>query len=462
MSWNGGAPSRRLLVVAIALSLLAESGHSQVSGFAPDEHLTSQTHSKSQQELLFDVTSTRRSFDAHPSPDASLALGQALKALGETRTASAFFDRALELNPQLAEGWFEKGLIVSEAGDWSRAADLFRRSLAISSNFSRAHLALGEMLLRTGEFEAASKELKTVLQLDRSSAGAHAGLALIYLQQGSLDNAAAEFRHALSVRPGYLDAQKGLARVLASQHKWNEAVLLLKRVIAVKPNSSEDAFALGTALGNTGDNAGAAEQFARARELSNRELTLLRAKGDSNLGVSLRNDGKLPEAANAFRRAITDAPTFCDAHDDLGEILWMQKDMAGALAEFQSAVHCDPNSAMARNNLGSALLYSNHDLEGAIEQFRSALALKPGFALAHLNLGKALAAKHDFAAAEPELRSAIAIDPNLAAAHLNLGLVIAGREGKLTSEAHAEIEKAVRLEPRLREMIPQQYLADLK
>jgi hypothetical protein len=40
--------------------------------------------------------------------------------------------------------------------------------------------------------------------------------------------------------------------------------------------------------------------------------------------------------------------------------------------------------------------------------------------------------------------------------------VIAGREGKLTSEAQAEIQKAVRLDPRLREMIPQQYVADLK
>jgi superkiller protein 3 len=462
VSLHSKAPPGRLLVVAFALAFPAEFCHSQMSGFSPDEHLSSQTHLKNQQELLFDVISARQLLDAHPSAEASLALGRALKGLGETQTASAFFDRALELNPQLAEGWFEKGLILSEEGDWSKAADLFRRSLAISSNFSGAHLALGEMLLRTGEFEAASKELKTVVQLDSNSAGAHEGLGLIYLQQGRLDDAAEEFKHALSLRPGYVDAQKGLARVLASQHKWNEAVSLLKRVVAVKPNSSEDAFALGTALANAGDKLGATEQFARARELSNHLLTLLRAKGDGNLGISLRNEGKLQEAADAFRRAITDDPTFCEAHDDLGEVLWMQKDMAGALPEFQSAVRCDPNSAMALNNLGSALLYSNHDLQAAIEQFRSALALKPGFALAHLNLGKALAAKQDFATAEPELRSAIAIDPNLAAAHLNLGLVIAGREGKLTSEAQAEIQKAVRLDPRLREMIPQHYVADLK
>src|ERR1700752_493036 len=105
----------------------------------------------------------------------------------------------------------------------------------------------------------------------------------------------------------------------------------MRKMVAVNPDASEEASALGTALANLGDKAGAAEQFARARELSNRELTLLRAKGDSNWGISLRNEGKLQEAAAAFQRAIEDDPTFCDAHDDLGEVLWMQKDLAGAL-----------------------------------------------------------------------------------------------------------------------------------
>lgn len=156
----------------------------------------------------------------------------------------------------------------------------------------------------------------------------------------------------------------------------------------------------------------------------------------------------------AFRRALEEDPDFCDAEDDLGEVLWMQKDLAGALSEFHAAVQCNPGSGTAQNNLGAALLYYSHDVDRAIEHLRAAVNSKPGFALARLNLGKALAAKQDFSAAEPELRAAMAIDPELAAAHLNLGLLLAAKEGSMSAEAQQELQTGLRLDPRLSRLDP--------
>jgi len=154
--------------------------------------------------------------------------------------------------------------------------------------------------------------------------------------------------------------------------------------------------------------------------------------------------------------------SFCEAHDNLGGVLWMQKDSAAAMSEFQAAVRCNPDLATAQNNLGTALLYHSHDIDQAIVQFRAAISLRPGFALAHLNLGKALAAKQELAQAEPEFRRAIMIDPDLAAAHVGLGLLLAMKEGSLTAEARLEMEKGLRLDAALRELIPQPYLAQLQ
>jgi superkiller protein 3 len=447
-------------IVLLAV-LLPQIGAGQVSGFSPHEHLSSDMQQRNKEQLLSDLSAARQSLEAHRSAQANLSVGRALKALGESQAASEYFDCALALNPQLSAALFEKGLVVTESGDWSQAADFFRKALAISPHFAAAHLALGEMLLRTGDFEGSRNELNRALELDGNSAGAHHGLGLIDLQEGKVDQAVADFRRVIAMRPDSVDAERGLARALALQHKWHEAAALLRHVTAANTNSSEDASALGTALSNLGDQAGAAEEFARARELSNEELTLLRAKGDNNWGISLRNEGKLEEAASAFRRAIGDDPSFCDAHDDLGEVLWMEKQFPEALSEFQAALRCNPHSAMVHNNLGSALLYFSHDVEAAIGQFRACLASRPGFALAYLNLGKALAAKGAFAEAETELRNALAVDPISAAAHLNLGLVLAGKNDELSPEAKSELEKGIGLDPRLRDMVPQKYLAAL-
>jgi tetratricopeptide (TPR) repeat protein len=434
----------------------------QMTAYSGSEHLAvSGASAKSAQQLLADLAAARQLLDSHPSAQANLALGRALKSLGETEPAARYFDRAIELDPKLADAWLEKGLLVSDQGDWSKAADFFRRSLAISPEYVAAHLALAEALLRIGQFDDSANELNTTLRLDPDSSGAHQGLGLIYLQQGKPELGVEQFRLALMMSPDSVAAEKGLARAYAAQHRWPEAFVLLTKVASADPQSSEAATALGNALANTGDKSGADAQFERARELSRKELNLLRAQGDRNWGVALRNQGKLQEAAAVFRRALDDDPDYCDAHDDLGEVLWMQKDSAAALSQFQAAVSCAPNSATARNNLGANLLYYKHDVSGAIEQFRAAVALKPGFATAHLNLGKALAAKQEWSEAEPELRSAIAIDPESAAAHVNLGLVLDAKSAGNSTEALLQMQQGLKLDPRLRAIIPQQYLSRL-
>lgn len=450
----------RLLVAAI---VLCTSSWAQVAGFPADEHLTlSPTEAKTQQQLVAELMSARQLDETLPSAENDLVLGRDLNAIGETDAAAKLFDRALTKNPRLSDAWLEKGFTESDRGDWSKAAELFRRALSTAPGNGPAHLALGEMLLRMGDFDGALKGFKTTSEINPRSCSPHQGLGLVYLQQGKAEESEHEFRTALTLCKSSREAQKGLARTLAYEHKWEEAAGLLKEILIASPDSSEETFSLATAFTNLGDNAGSEREFARARELSQKELIVLRARGDRNWGVSLRNEGKLQDAAGAFHRALDEDPAFCDAHDDLGEVLWMQKDLAGALSEFQAAAQCSSSSATAQNNLGAALLYYRRDVESAIEHLRAAVNCKPGFALARLNLGKALAAKQDFSAAEPELRAAIAIDPDLAAAHFNLSLVLAAKEGTMSPEAQKELQTGLRLDPRLRESIPRQYVAYLR
>jgi tetratricopeptide (TPR) repeat protein len=446
----------------VSVIVLCASSWAQMVGFPAEEHLVvSPTEAKAPKQLVAELVSARQSDEKYPSAQNDLLLGRALKAIGETDAAARLFDRALTKNPKLSDGWLEKGFIESNRGDWSKAAELFRNSLFAAPANGPAHLALGEMLLRIGDFDGAAKELKTASEIDPRSCGSHQGLGLVYLQQGKAVESERESRTTLACADSN-EARKGLARVLAYEHKWQEAAALLQRIAAANPNSSEAVSALATALSNLGDKAGSEREFTRARELSQKELIVLRAKGDRNWGVSLRNEGKLQDSAVAFRHALETDPTFCDVHDDLGEVLWIEKDLASALIEFQEAAQCNPNSATAENNLGAALLYYRHDVDSAIERLRVAINAQPGFALARLNLGKAFAAKQDFSAAEPELRAAIAIDPDLAAAHLNLGLILAAKKGSMSAEAQKELQTGLRLDPRLRGSVPRQYVADLQ
>jgi len=432
------------------------------AGFSGAWHLAPSGNEKNASQMLAQLRSARLELAAHPqSADAHLSVGVALQALGETDAASNAFDEALSLDAKLPGAWYQKGLLSADKERWSEAKELFKRSVASSANFLPARLGLAEMLIRTGDFDGAAREIKAALRLDPNNAGAHYGLGLVCLQNGALDDAAAEFRTARDLRPEYVDSQQHLADVYLLQHKWHEAAALLKQVVAARPPSAEAATALGTALENGGDRRASQEQFARARQLLRDETNWLRAKGESNFGVALRNENKLPEAVAAFRRALEEAPAFCEAHDDLGAVLWLLQDYAAGAAESEAAVHCDPSLASARNNLGVALLYYKQDRDHAIEQFRAAIAAKPGFALAHVNLAKTLASEQQFGEAESEFRQALLLAPEIAAAHVGLGLLLATRAGKVSAEAKAELNEGLRLDGALKTAIPRQFAAQL-
>jgi tetratricopeptide (TPR) repeat protein len=90
-----------------------------------------------------------------------------------------------------------------------------------------------------------------------------------------------------------------------------------------------------------------------------------------------------------FREAIDIDPGHAEAHNNLGTILFAQKQTGEAIGHFREAVAIDPEYAQARHNLGLALV-TRGEFEEAAGHLREAVRIDPGHAMAHLNLGAAL------------------------------------------------------------------------
>jgi tetratricopeptide (TPR) repeat protein len=412
-------------------------------------------------QLLSTIAALRNALRANPDSARNyLSLGQALKAVGENESAWTAVCRALELDPSLADAWYQKGVMQADGQKWLDAVASFQKAVDASAGHGPARLALAEMWIRLGGFDQAAKELETVLRLNAQHPGAHYGLGLVYLQKGDLATAETEFRRALTFEPNSGAAGESLGETLVREHKWSDAVPVLNKVVTLNPDSLEAANALATALEHCGQQEQAAEEFRRARELSARQVTVQRVEGAYNQGLVSWRAGNLKDAVAAFRSAISMDPDYADAHNNLGGVLWQMNDVAGALAEFQAAVRSNPALAEAHNNWGSALIHGG-ETDRALEQFRAAVALRPAFAQAHFNLGRALLKKRELREAEAELRSALILRPEMAAAHVELGLALAAESETLSPEARAELAEGLRLDSSLRSSIPPEYLEGL-
>ena len=147
-----------------------------------------------------------------------------------------------------------------------------------------------------------------------------------------------------------------------------------------------------------------------------------------NLGVVLHDQGRLEDAAESFDNALAINPDVAEVHYGLGLVLQDRDEKADAEAAFRRAVEINPDYSEALNGLAIALEKQGHR-EQAAATFERALTADPGFAEAHNNLGNLQHRHGNLEEALAAFRRAIEINPEYAEAHRNLShvLLLAGR-----------------------------------
>jgi tetratricopeptide (TPR) repeat protein len=136
------------------------------------------------------------------------------------------------------------------------------------------------------------------------------------------------------------------------------------------------------------------------------------AGGWAQLGIVLADAGRLPEAAEALKKASRLAPRDADVHNNYGYVLLASGATEASLEAFRDALAIDPASERTRNNLGFALVRLDR-YDEAMETFRSAASTE---ADARYNFGAACEQKGDRASAIIAYESAVRAQPGHAGA----------------------------------------------
>ena len=160
--------------------------------------------------------------------------------------------------------------------------------------------------------------------------------------------------------------------------------------------------------------------------------------------INLAMQGRLDEAVSYFNQALWRNPDYTEAHSNLGNVYYFQRNYEAAIACYERALHLDANFAVAHNNLGTALSCLER-YEEAATHCRKALSLQPNYAEAHNNLGIALKGHGQIEEAIVQYHEALRLRPDYAEAHNNLGLALAEREDG--QEAIGCYQEALRLKP---------------
>jgi tetratricopeptide (TPR) repeat protein len=186
-------------------------------------------------------------------------------------------ERALQLDPLLAEAHVAMGVIYTRERNWASAEKALRRATELNPNLTAAYLNLAHWVLcPTGRLQEAVHELDKGIRSDPLSADLWEQRAWVLINAGRYDEAIESSRRALMVDPGHNLAKQDQARAFLQKGRSVEAIAILKALGAASRGQ------LGYAYAVTGRRAEAEALAVEANNLPSQRAFIYAGLGDKD------------------------------------------------------------------------------------------------------------------------------------------------------------------------------------
>lgn len=151
---------------------------------------------------------------------------------GDWDQALADFDRAIQMQPRLADAYSNRGNVWQQKGELQKAWHDFNQAIKLNPRHSAAFNNRANLHQANGELAEAIIDYTRSIEMEPAKATAFANRGLTFLQLGQGREAVADFKRAIELNPG-LKAQ--LERLIRSEAKLPEAVTFTTNTIKEKP-----------------------------------------------------------------------------------------------------------------------------------------------------------------------------------------------------------------------------------
>ncbi len=195
--------------------------------------------------------------------------------------AKAAAQKAVDIDPSLAEGYTSRGFIkLAYDWDWVGAEADFKRSLELNPKYPTAHQWYASYLVQMGKFDRAKQEIEQAQQLDPLSPIISSNAGLYSYFEHRYDDAIVQYQKTLEIDPTFWVAHHYLGLAYAKKGMPDQAIGELRNSLyspgsgplkeGAVENDPEIAASLGYAYGLAGRRSEAEAILSRLRALSQR------------------------------------------------------------------------------------------------------------------------------------------------------------------------------------------------
>jgi DNA-binding winged helix-turn-helix (wHTH) protein/TolB-like protein/Tfp pilus assembly protein PilF len=161
--------------------------------------------------------------------------------------------RAMELDPTLADSHLVLAELARDSWDWQTAEREYKRALELNPNFVRVHVRYCSYLSVVGRHEDAISEAKKVRELDPQNVLSHLLLPNSLLIARRFDESIVEMKRAIELEPIF-GAYISLGSAYAAKGMYTEAIAAFSEATRLGGKGAYLQICLGAAYARAGEN----------------------------------------------------------------------------------------------------------------------------------------------------------------------------------------------------------------
>jgi len=271
----------------------------------------------------------------------------------DVQSATVLLQRAVELAPDDARGYYGLGRCAELRGDPEEALQYYQQAVKTAPLYPAAYDAIARILSAAGQHKEAAE------YAEKRNAGGSPPLVNDPLWQELLNKA------------GSADRQIQRAEGLAQAGQLDQAISLLEEVLAVDPTNTKARHSLGVVLALLRRYDEAAEQFQ----------SILKANPDDinvslDFGNVLATSGRIDEAEQVYRGILEREPHHKGALEHHGLLLLRRSRAEEAAATFRKLIEIGADDPGGYFNLATALVCLRQ-FDEATRQYKRVKELVP-------------------------------------------------------------------------------------
>jgi serine/threonine-protein kinase len=217
----------------------------------------------------------------------------------EADDAVRYLSAAAALRPQNSEIWVCLGYALRLKGRLDDAVDVYRKGIDLDPKSAIARSNLAITLFDRGDVDEATAVMQKAVELDPKNVGLHRNLSFLKLRTQKLEEPVAKYRRMIELKPNSAADHWELGRALLRRGKSDEALESFRDAVRLDGKHVGQAiYSLADQLKARGDVDGALAWYRKAVELEPENV-----EANINLGVALKEQGRLDEAIECLRRA---------------------------------------------------------------------------------------------------------------------------------------------------------------